>query len=92
MVEVGISSPSVIVISPSSPIDVETGVSSSPSEDVELVREADVVLADGMSTTIEVTLVELELDTADDDIFEDDCVVVVVVGPIEVLLPGIRLR
>ena len=40
------------------------------------------MLADGMSTTMEVTLLELELATADDDIVEDGCVVVVVVvGP-----------
>ena len=47
-----------------------------------------------MSMAMEVTLVVLELATADDDIAEDDCVVVVVVvvGPTEVVLPGMRLR
>jgi hypothetical protein len=92
VVDVGISSPSVIVISLSS-LEVETGVSSSSSEDVELELGDGVMLADGISTTMEVTLLELELATADDDIVEDDCVVVVVVvGPIEVLLPGMRFR
>ena len=89
MVELGVSSPSIIVISLSS-LELETGVLSSPSE---LGLGVDVMLADGISTTMEVTLVELELATADDDIVEDDCVVVVVVvGPMEVLLPGMRLR
>lgn len=92
VVDVGISSPSVIVISLSS-LEVETGVSSSSSENVELELGVGVMLADGMSTTMEVTLLELELATADDDTVEDDCVVVVVVvGPIEVLLPGMRFR
>jgi hypothetical protein len=92
MVEVGISSPSVIVISSSS-LEVETGFSLSVSEDVELVVAVGVMLADDMSMTMELTLVEVELATADDDIVEDDCVaVVVVVGPMEVLLPGMRLR
>jgi len=91
MVEVGDSPPSVIVISSSSPLDVETGMSSS---DIELGPLVGVLLEDGMSMAIEVTLVVVELATADDDIAEDDCVVVVVVavGPIEVVLPGMRLR
>lgn len=66
-------------------------MSSSSSEDVELVIAVDVVLSDGM--IMEVTLLELELAAAEDDFDEDDCVVVVVVvGPMEALLPGMRLR
>jgi hypothetical protein len=92
MVEDGISSPSVIVMSLSS-LEVETGVPSSSSEDVELELGVVVILADGMSTIMDVTLLELELVTADDGIVEDDDVVVVmVVGSMEVLLPGMRLR
>lgn len=92
IVELGISSPSVIVISLSS-LDVETGVSSSSSEDVELGLGVGVMIADGMSTTMEVTPLELELAAAEDDIIKDDCVVeVVVVGPMEVLLPEMRFR
>jgi hypothetical protein len=60
---------------------------------VELELGVVVRLADGMSTIMDVTLLELELATADDDMVEDDdVVVVVVVGPMEVLLPGMRLR
>lgn len=92
MVGVGVSSPSVMVISLSSPTDVETGVSSS-SEDAELEPVIGVTLADGMPMTMEVMLLELGLATADDDIDEDDCVVIaVVVGPMDLLLPGMRLR
>lgn len=93
-VSVGSPSPSsVMVVASSPPIDVETGVSSSSSVDVELELIVGVMLADGVPMTMEERLVELGLATADDDIFEDDCVVVVVVvGPMEVLLPGMRLR
>lgn len=86
-------SSSVMVVASSPPIDVETGVSSPSSVDIELELVVGVMLADGVPMTMEERLVELGLATADDDIFEDDCVVVVVVvGPMEVLLPGMRLR
>lgn len=88
------SSSSVIVVASSPPTDVETGVSSPSSVDVELELVVDVMLVDGVPMTMEETLEELGLTAADDDIVEDDfvVVVVVVVGPMEVLLPGMRLR
>jgi hypothetical protein len=88
-----LSSSSVMVAVSSPPIDVETGVSSYSSEEVELDLVLDVMLADGVPMIMEVTLVELGLTAADNDVVEDDSVVVVVVvGPMEVLLPGTRLR
>jgi hypothetical protein len=92
MVELGVSSPSVMDISPSS-LEVDVGASSTAWEDVDVVLATGVMLADGVSMTMELTLVVLGLTTADGDIAEDDfVVVVVVVGPMEVLLPGMRLR
>jgi hypothetical protein len=81
-------------VASSPPTDVETGVSSPSSVDVELELVVDVMLVDGVPMTMEETLEELGLTAADDDIVEDDfvVVVVVVVGPMEVLLPGMRLR
>lgn len=93
---VSVGSPSsspVIVVASSPAIEVELGVLSPSSVDVELELVVGVMLADGVPMTMGVTLVELGLTAADDDIAEDNCVVLVVVAsPMEVLLPGMRLR